>query len=58
MSLENQKQVKALKSDLEISEQAILQEFLNSESEVDSDDDVNIIPINDVCVNCRHPPKK
>ena len=55
-----QKQAQASESDLDISEQVILQEFLNtfSESEVDSDDDVNIVAVKDICANCRHPPKK
>ena len=48
VSLENQKQVQVSESDLD--EQAILQEFLStlSESEFDSDDDVYIVPVNDV----------
>ena len=44
--MENQKQAQASESDLDISEQALLQEFLKtlSEIKVDSDDDVNIVP--------------
>ena len=58
VSLENQKQVQVSESDLD--EQAILQEFLSTllESEVDRYDDVNIVPVNDVCANCRYPPLK
>ena len=50
VSLEHQKQAQSSESEHDISEQAILQEFLNtlSKSGVDRDDVVNIVPVNDV----------
>ena len=60
MSLENQTQPQASESDLDLTEQAILRELLNtlSESEVNSDDDVNSILVNNVYSSCEHPSEK
>ena len=58
VSLENQKQAQVSESDLDLSEQAILQDCLNtrSDSEVDSDDDMRNVLVHNVCSNCKHSP--